>query len=83
MVRVAQVDVLTAGARCGGAEFGVGERADERDCAAGRPGAEDERRAVEAPGDDIGIDEDARTDDAADHDHRRVERAQGALEGHG
>ena len=45
--------------------------------------AEDERRTVEAFGDDIGIDEDAGADDPADHDHRRVEGAQGALERHG
>src|SRR5204862_6756449 len=51
-----------------------------RDQAAGRPGADDQRRGGHLPGDDIRIHEDAGADDPAHHDHRGVERAEAARE---
>ena len=73
---VAQVDVLAARARHQLAELGVGERAGERDRAADGPGGQHERRRVERAGDEVGVDEDARPDDSANDDHRRVEGAE-------
>ena len=82
MPAVTQVDVLPTGLRKQAPELCVREGAGERDRATGNPGREHEQAAVERPRDDVGIDEDAGADDAADHDHRGVERPERAAEGH-
>ncbi len=80
VVAIPQVDVLPAGARELRAQFGIGERAGERDGASRGPRRQHQHRGVEALRDDVGIDEDAGADDAADDHHRGVERAERALE---
>src|SRR5262249_37512815 len=60
-----------------------GEGAAERDDSSHDPCGEDERSRGEPHGDKMRVDEDAGPDDAADDDHRRVERAERAAEPHG
>lgn len=74
---------MAAGFRKQRAERRIGIRAGERNGAAGHPCPQHEPRGVEALRHDVGIDEDPGADDPADHDHRRVERAEGAFERHG
>src|SRR2546423_3361117 len=76
MEGVAQVRVLAADFGAARGQLGVDERARERDCAAREPSAEYEEGRVNLPRDDRGVDEDAGADDAAHHDHRRVEQTQ-------
>jgi hypothetical protein len=54
----------------------------ERDQASGNPRREHERARVETFCDNVGVDEDAGADDAADDDHRGVEWSQRAAETH-
>ena len=80
MQSVAQVDVLAARLGKERAELGVGERAGQRDRAAGDPRPQHEQRRVETLRDDVGSDEDAGADDPPDHHHRGVEGTERALE---
>jgi hypothetical protein len=82
MAAVTQVDVLAAGLWKQTAELCVRECASERNRPAGDPCGQHEHTAVERPRNEVGIDEDAGPDDAADHDHRRVEGPEGAAKGH-
>jgi hypothetical protein len=72
----AEVGVLPAHLGASRGQLGVDERARERDRATGEPRAEDEEGRVHLLRDDVRVDEDARADDAAHHDHRRVEQPQ-------
>lgn len=74
MKSLAQVCVLSADLRVMRGEFGIDERAEQRNNAACKPRAENERGRVNLLRDDVRIDEDARTDDAAHHNHRRIEQ---------
>jgi hypothetical protein len=82
MPPVSQVEILTAGFREDRAELGIGKCTGERDQAPGNPRREHERARVEALGNNVGIDEDAGADDAADDDHRGIEWSQRAAETH-
>ena len=75
MVRVAQVDVLTAG-RAGQTrrEFRPDECAAHREQPAEHPDAEDQERRVHAVRDLGGVGKNSRADDAAHDDHRRVKQ---------
>ncbi len=78
--RFAQVDVLAAGFRLPRRQFGVRQRAEERERAAEHPHAEN-RRAIRQQGrDKAGRDEDADADDVGDDDGGGVERAEASLE---
>jgi len=83
VVRLAQVGVVPAGLREERAELGEGQRAGERDDTASQPCAQHQGRRVEALGDDVRVDEDAGTDDAADDHHRGIESAQLTAKRHG
>lgn len=82
MVGIAQVGVVAAGLGAQRAELGKGQRAAQRYHAAGDPRRQHQRAGTEPLGNDVGIDEDAGADDAADHDHGGIERPEGAFEGH-
>src|SRR3954465_6586400 len=83
MIGIAQVRVLPADLGAQRRELRIRERAEQRDDAAGYPRADDQRRCVDRARHDVRVDEDARTDDAAHHDHGGVERAEAAGEGGG
>jgi hypothetical protein len=76
--RLAQVDVAAAGLRPPRAEFGVAQRADQRDRAADRPRRQQLRRRSGLPRDRRRRQEDAGSDHPADHDHRGVPGAEAA-----
>ena len=75
MVRVAQVDVLTAG-RAGQTrrKFSPDECAAHREQPAKHPDAENQKRRVHAVRDLGRIRKNSRADDAAHHEHRRVKQ---------
>src|SRR5258708_1786895 len=78
---IANEDVEAASFGIGGGEFGVGERAEEREDAADDP---DEERiadgAIELAKDEAGSEEDSRADDGADEEEKEVAFAEGAEE---
>jgi hypothetical protein len=76
----AQVCVLTSDLRPARSELGVDKGSGERDGSSGGPGAEDQERCVDLLCDYVGIDEDARTDDASHDEHHCIEQAQAAEE---
>ena len=80
---VAKVDVLSAGAGKHATQLRVGECANESDGASRDPGRKHQDAAVQRAGDQVGVDEDAGADNAADDDHRGVEGAKRTTEGHG
>jgi hypothetical protein len=80
MIRVAEIHVLSARGRQHRAQLRVRQRSDQRNHRARHPGADHELGRLQTLSDDVRIDEDAGTDDAADDDHRRVERSKRALE---
>ena len=75
MVRVAQVDVLTAG-RSGQTrrEFRPDECAAHREQPAKHPDAENQERRMHAVRDLGRVGKNSRADDAPHHDHRRVKQ---------
>src|SRR4051812_47293747 len=82
MVRVAEIGILSADIRASRGKLGVHERTDQGDDTTDDPGAEHERGSMDGPRDDARVDEDSGADDAAHHDHGRVERAEATVEGH-
>ncbi len=76
MERLAEIRVLPADLGPSRRELRVDERARERDGAARDPREQNQERRVNLPRDDVRVNEDARPDDAAHHDHRRVEHTQ-------
>ncbi len=76
MERFAKISVLAADHGQPRGQFGVNEAAKERDEAAGNPHRQDEEACVDAFGDEIRIDENSRTDDAAHHCHGGAEKAE-------
>ena len=76
MERFTQVSVLTADDWQTRGEFGVDKTAEEGNHAAGNPYCQDEERSVDAFGDEVGIDENSRADDAAHHSHGGAEEAE-------
>ncbi len=85
MPGVAKVRVLTADLRPERGQLGIDEGAEQRHHPTSHPRAEDQQRCVDLPGHDIWVDEDPAPDDAAHHDHRRVEGTEttGQADGHG
>src|SRR5262249_51825182 len=81
MERFPEISVLAADDGQARSEFGVDKAAQKSDEAAGKPHRQDEERAVDAFGDEIGINEDSRADDAAHHSHGGPEKAEMAREG--
>lgn len=75
MKSLAQVCVLSADFGLRRREFRINERAKQCDDAAQHPRAENEYGRVNLLRDDIRIDEDARTDDAAHYNHRRIKQS--------
>src|SRR4051794_20857831 len=82
MKPVAEIRVLSADTWEKRSELRVAERPGERDQSADDPRSEHERRGFKAAGDDRRIDEDARSDDAADHNHRGIESPERTRECH-
>ena len=80
MQRLAQIRILATDDGQARGQFRINKSAGQRDQAAHDPRAEDERRCVDPLGDEIGIDENARADNAAHHRHRRAEKAEAAGE---
>jgi hypothetical protein len=78
--RFSQVDVLAAGFRLPRRQFGVCQRAGERERAAEHPHAEDRRAVRHQRRDKARRDEDTNADDVGDDDGRRVERAEMSFE---
>ena len=76
MQRLAQISVLPADDRQPRGQLRVNKSAGQRDQPARDPRPENERRSVDPLRDDVGIDENARADDAAHHRHRRAEQAE-------
>ena len=75
MIRVAQVDVLTAGrARQTRREFSPDEGAAHREQATEYPDAQNQKRRVHSVRDLGRIGKNSRAHDAAHHDHRRVKQ---------
>ena len=72
----AKVGVLAADLRHARGEFGVDEGAQEGDDSSRDPRPQNQRGGVEQVRDDVGIDENSGADDAAHHDHGRVEEAE-------
>ena len=80
VIGLPQVDVLAARGGVEGRELREGKRAGESDRSADGPRRENETGRREPLRDDGRHDEDARADDSADDDHRRVEAAERAAE---
>jgi len=76
----AKVSVLAADYGQARGEFRVNEAAEKSDEAAGNPNGQDEEGSVDAFGDEIRIDENARADDAAHYGHGGTEKAEMARE---
>jgi hypothetical protein len=76
MVSLPQVSILTAHVWVSVRQLRVNKRTEERDHAAGEPHAQDQKRRVNLPRDDVRVNENAGTDDPAHHDHRRIKNPQ-------
>ena len=82
MPSVAQIHVLPAGLWEDRSQFRVREGARERNRTACDPRRKHDHAARQPLRNDVRVDEDARPDDAADDDHRGIERPERAAEGH-
>src|SRR5262245_34813878 len=82
MKRLTEEGVLTADLRHHRAQLGEDKCAGQCDQSARRPYRQDQKRRLDRLRDDVRVDEDARSDDAADDDHRRVEEVELASEFH-
>ncbi len=80
VVRLAKVGILPAHLRTPRGELGPHEGAEHGDDAADQPRAEDEARRVDLARHQRRVHEDPRTDDAAHHDERGVDRTETASE---
>src|SRR5690349_5160531 len=80
MVSFAQIGILPADLWQTLSQFGVDERTGKRNDAARDPRSQNERRSVDLLGDHVGIDEDTRPNNAAHHQHCRVEESKPARE---
>src|SRR5689334_22660013 len=75
MVGLAQVGVLTSNLRQALCQFGIDECARQSDHAADDPSTENQRWRVDLLSDNVGINENARPNDAPHHQHGRVEES--------
>ena len=73
MKRLAQIRILAADGRASRRQLRIDECAQHRNDAARDPHSKNQQRRVHLLRDDVGVDEDAGTDDAAHHDHGGVE----------
>ncbi len=78
MKRVAQICIQPTVVRPARRELGENARAEQCDGAAGHPDQHHEKPAADEPSDDRRIHEDARADDAAHDDERRVAGSEAA-----
>src|SRR4051812_2102325 len=76
MVGLAKIKILAAGLRQSCREFRQDNPAEQRQHTAEEPHTQNQKRRVNVQGNDIGIDENARADDASHDDHGGVERVQ-------
>jgi hypothetical protein len=77
---IAQIGILAANLRPARGELGIDEGAGDCDQAAGQPDPDDQQRRAHLPGHLGRIQEDTRADDAAHHQHGRIEQAEPADE---
>ena len=75
MIGLAQIKILSARARQARRQFGPDECAEQGQAAAEKPDSQNQEWSVYAEGDHVRIDEDARADDAAHHDHGGIEHS--------
>ena len=76
MQRLAQIDILPAHDRQTRSQLRVDESTDQRDEPTGNPGAQDQRRSMDTLCDEVRIDEDAGTDDAAHYRHGSAKKTE-------